>query len=416
MQGSELITIEPRQEEPNPQQGMSSGQAVLFEQYALFRRVWGWVIGAATFVTIGVAYLFFFVIPVQYAGISRAVPPNKQGTPLDNVIGGVASTLKDFGLSKLVGKSGSESGYSRSVILTSNRLYDSLIRTYDLFKVYDIPRDRYDLAYNEIRSNMVVAVEEEGPISVTVYDEDPKQAAAMANDVIRFANSIARDMNRRETEPISRYMEEQLKHKHAEQAAIEVELSAFLKKNKLFDPEAQAPSISTGLIEAEASVSVQRQLAEYFRSYLGADDPQTLRAESLLKQAQGELTRMQQGKGSGPATDNLPSTAVEYVRLKSSYEANLKYLALVEPMYQQSKFDEMRDIPILIPFDMSRVPVLKARPKRSVILASAFVGSLLIAYLAIAIISYWRNFKRRFKEYSGGGVTVSRSTPSDRGA
>ncbi len=400
--GSDEIVLQPE---------ITSGQAVLFEQYSLFRAVWGWVFAAATLVTLCVAYFYFFVIPVQYAGIARAVPPNKQGTPLDNVIGGVASTLKDFGLSKLVGKSGTESGYSRSVILSSNRLYDSLIRVYDLFSAYGIPRNRYDLAYAELRSNMLVAVEEEGPISVTVYDVDPKRAASMANDVIRFANSIARDMNRRETEPITHYMEEQLKHKHAEQSDIEAELSAFLKKNKLFDPEAQAPAISTGLIEAEASVSAQRQLAEYFRSYLGADDPQTIRAEALLKQAQSELTRMQQGKGSGPSIDNLPSTAVEYVRLKSSYEANLKYLALVEPMYQQSKFDEMRDIPILIEFDMSHVPIQKARPKRSLILASAFIGSLLIAYLVIATVAYWRNFKRRFAEYDTGAMPATSSDP-----
>ena len=86
--------------------GISSGHAILFEQYSLLRRTWLWVLAISLVATLVVgAYVYMFIQP-EFMGTVLALPPNKVGTPLDNILGGVASSLKDFGLSRLVGKSG----------------------------------------------------------------------------------------------------------------------------------------------------------------------------------------------------------------------------------------------------------------------------------------------------------------------
>ncbi len=382
---------------------VTTGDIILFEQYSLLRRTWMWVLIAAVLVAGGVGAYYFLAVPVQYSSVVRLLPPNKSGTPLDNLIGGVASTLKDFGLSRLVGKGATASGYSASVILTSQPLYDSLIRAFDLHREYDIPTNRRDRLYDEIAGNIDVRIEDEGPVSITVFDTSPRTAARMADSVVRYTNSIAQDLNRRETEPISRYIGRQLAAKREEQERIQRELSAFLVRNRLFDPEGQTPAIGQAILDAETNLKVRREVHAFYRSNLGEEDPLTLQAAGQLKVAEQEAARLRSGAGgvvSGPNLEQLPGNSVEYARLRVDYEGVVKYLAILEPMYEQSKFDELRTIPVFNVLDPPQVPVKKARPKRSIIIASSFVATVLLGYLFIFVSAYWRSFTRRYNSYA----------------
>lgn len=382
---------------------IDSGQIILFEQYRLFRRIRWWILAAAAIVTAAVGVLYFTVIPVQYASVVRVLPPNKSGTPLDNLLGGVASTLKDFGLSRLVSKGSGASGYAPSIVFTSRALYDSLIPVFDLFTVYDIPRDRVDLVYAELESNIEMTLDDDGPVTITVYDVQPRRAAAIADSVIRFTNQIAQDLNRRETEPITFYIGRQLELKRGEKQNLEMRLSKFMARNRLFDPEGQAPAISTAIFEAEAELSARREAYEIMKQRLGEADPMTIQASVQLGLARERAARLRKGEGgivAGPRLDSLPASSVEYAQLRLGYEALVKYLAILEPMYEQSRFDEIRNIPVFNVLDPPRVPVKKARPMRSVILASTFLGTLLLGYAIIGIAAYMRSFKRRYDAYA----------------
>lgn len=388
---------------------LPEGQVILFEQFTLVRRTWKWVLLVALLVTAAVGAYVYLVMPVEYLASVRALPPNKSGTPLDNLVGGISNTLKDFGLSRLVGKGGAEAGYSKSVLITSQPLFDSLIAKYDLYKVYDIPKNRYDLMYQAIGSNINVDISPEGPITVEVYDRNPERAAAMANDVIRYTNELARDINRRESEPLTKYVGDRYLQARDAQMKLGVELRKFMQKSKIVDPEAQAEVMSSAVMDAETDVAVARTRLEILQTALGKEDPKTIEAEALLRQAESRSQRLAAGRAgtlSGPSINNLPETTVEYLRLRQDYEVNAKVLALLEPMYEQSKYEEMRDIPVLNVLDEARVPPVKARPKRSIILASTFVGAFLIGYVLIALVAYWKSFMKRYRRYSVSEVAM----------
>ncbi|MBS1913540.1 MAG: hypothetical protein JST22_16250 [Bacteroidetes bacterium] len=385
------------------QSGLPEGQVILFEQFRMFKRTWKLVLAIAIVATAGVAVYVFGYMPVEYMAVVRALPPNKSGTPLDNIIGGISTSLKDFGLSKLVGKAGSDNGYSRSVLITSQPLFDSLISHYDLFTVYGIPKGRYDKVYKKMAENINVDISPEGPISVEVYDENPERAAKMANDVIFFTNMLSRELNRRESEPLTKYIGARYEQTRDDQEKLGAELRQFMAKSKLYDPESQAKIIGTAVTEAEGDVAAKRTLVEVYRKALGEDDPRTIQAKTLLEQAEAQSRRLAAGHAgvlNGPSVENLPASTVEYLRLRQDYEVNAKVLALLEPMYEQAKYDELRDIPVLNVLDPARVPPEKARPKRSIILASAFIGTIIVAYLIIAIVAYIRSFLQRYRAYN----------------
>ena len=82
----------------------TKGEQILFEQYSIILKTWKLVLLISVLSTIATAYYVINVMPIEFMAQVVALPPNKSGTPLDNLLGGLSSSLKDFGLSKLVGK------------------------------------------------------------------------------------------------------------------------------------------------------------------------------------------------------------------------------------------------------------------------------------------------------------------------
>ena len=379
------------------------GQAVLFEQYALLRRSWKWVLLVSILAAAGAGAYTIFFVPKEYKATIRIVPPNKAGSPLDNIIGGLSSSLKDFGLGKLVGGKTGESGYSRVALLFSRSMVDSLMAKYDLYADYDIDRARPDRLREAIRDNIDIEVDTEGPIDISVYDRDPKRAAQMTSDIVAFADNFSRELNRRETEPISRTIGRRYDQVRSEQEDVTARLRTFMKNNKIFDVENQGSIVGEALYTAEAEVRAQRILVESLAATLGEQDARVVEARQVLARIESEARKLAAGRGSiieGPSISEAPSAAVDAIKLQTAYEINAKVLALLQPMYEQSVLDQNREIPIFHVVDAPTVPLQKARPRYSLVIAGAFLGAWLICYVVIALISYAKAFNRRYRAYA----------------
>ncbi|MCE2502603.1 MAG: hypothetical protein J4G05_00855 [Chlorobi bacterium] len=376
------------------------GQIILFEQYRLLRRTWWWVLILALIVSAGVWYYVNNHVTPEFRATAVSVPPRKSGTPLDNLLGDFSSGLKSISISKLIGRKSSESGYTTFSILTSDAIKDSLIDAYDLYQVYEIPEGRRDLVYGALDGHLELENDLEGPIIVSIYDTDPERAANMANDLIRFTNSMLVELNRVETEPISQFIAgryEELQKNHDEVAA---KMREFMHRTNIYEPESQLTATATALIEARVHESTQRALVNMLEHMLGADDPAVTQQKALLKQYQREQKRLEAGRaGVGPSVSSLPEGLIEYAKLRQDYEVSAELMAIVEPMYQQTLFDEQRDIPQLLFVHEATPPAVKARPKPSLALLSAFFGTLLISYVIIAFTAFFRSFNRRYRVY-----------------
>lgn len=78
-------------------------------------------------------------------------------------------------------------------ILTSSIVRDSILRRFKLFTHYKIdPQDPYKLnsLYEKFNSNVAIDRTRFNSISITVYDTDPKLAAAICNGIIETADEV----------------------------------------------------------------------------------------------------------------------------------------------------------------------------------------------------------------------------------
>ncbi|MCB0711543.1 MAG: hypothetical protein KDD67_04345 [Ignavibacteriae bacterium] len=376
------------------------GQIILFEQYRLIRRTWWWVLLLAILVSAATWYYVTWNIEPEFMATAVSVPPRKSGTPLDNLIGDVGGGLKSFSLSKLIGKRGVESGYTTFSVMTSDAVKDSLVAKYNLYDLYEVPRSDYPKVLGELDSRMEFENDLEGPISVSIYDTDPERAASMANDVIRYTNGFLQELNRQETEPITKFIEKRYDQLKAEQGSLAAKMQEYMARTSIYEPESQLSATATALIEARVNESSQRAVVNMMEQMLGADDPGVAQQKTMLRELEAERRRLEGGTaGVGPSVNALPSALVEYAKLKQDYEVNAQLVAIVEPMYQQTIFDEQRDIPQLLFLHEATPPVKKARPRRSIALASAFLGTIIISYLMIAFVAWSRSLNERYRAY-----------------
>lgn len=400
------------------------GQALLFEQFGLIRRTWYWVLLAAAVASAGVFFYVTTYVEAEYLAVADVVPPRKSSTPLDNLLGDVGSGLKSLSISKLIGRRSDESGYSTFSVLTSTPVLDSLIVEHNLADVYDLPPERHDLILATLSGMISFDASLEGPITVAVYDTDPQRAAAMANDAVRFANSLLRDLNRRETEPITAFISERYDRLSNEREAAGSKLESFMSRTNLFEPELQLPAAAQALIDARVEEGSLRTQLSVLEQTLGSADPMVKQQQALLDQAIAERRKLERGgAGVGPSVSTMSTDLMEYTRLRSEYEVASELLAVIEPMVEQAEFDETRDIPQLILLHEAAPPVEKARPRRGLAVISTFLGTMVLAYLVIALVAFFRSFSARYARYresvdtSGSDISAPGSDhdPSDRG-
>jgi hypothetical protein len=391
---------------------LPDGQVILFEQFTILRNSWKWVVLVSLLVTGAVGFYVVTMVPQEFLGVAVALPPNKTGTPLDNLMGGISSSLKDAGLSKLVGGRSGSSGYSQTVLMTSRALLDSLLERYDLYSEYQIPRDRPDIMHDILAGKIEIDISAEGPITVNVFDQDPKRAAAMANDVVIFTNSIARDLNRRETEPIAGYLRNRYDYYKNRQDSLGARLQLFMSKNKIYDPVKQGAQMGEAQALAESQVAAARSKLTIMESTLGPEDPQVVLQRNILNEAIKRSQQLAAGNSGSLSTmplANAPAAAREFALLSVELESNSRTLALIEPMYETANFDIVRDIPVLQLLDPALPAAKKARPRYTIAVAVTFFGTFVLCYVVIALLSYYRSFKRRYLHYTNGYMVPTRT-------
>ncbi len=138
---------------------------------------------------------------------------------------------------------------------------------------------------------------------------------------------------------------------------------------------------------------------------LGPDDPRVAFERQLLAEAEKRSRALAAGTGGalgGMAISDAPAAAREFAQIQVAYETNARKLAIVEPMFETAQFDEVRNIPVLQVLDPAIPSPKKARPRYSIVIAATLLGSIILCYVIIAILSYYRAFRRRYLHYSNG--------------
>ncbi|MFN9777065.1 MAG: GNVR domain-containing protein [Candidatus Kapaibacterium sp.] len=339
-------------------------------------------------------------LPNIYTATVSAVPPRKTSSTLDAAMSSVSSTLREFGLTKIGGKKGES--FDFMVLLQSRQVQDSLIAKFALASVYELPDTSMAKIREELSDRFVVNLEAEGNYTVSIDDTDPKRAAEMANYVVSEANELSARLDKSETEVLYRQYQLKIEATDRQIAEVRDSISRYGRMNKLFSPADQAKAAATALAELKSQKMKAQVAASILEATYGKDDPMTQQQNTIVRELQAKEIEAEGGSGFlGTASlSNAAGTALPYVRMTAELEALIKLKAFLLPSFEQVKLDLNKLSPSLYIVDEAQAPDKKSRPKRSLIVLGATLGTFFLGCLIVLVHARLRSLRRELNRVS----------------
>mgnify|MGYP002336025466 CR=1 FL=1 len=364
----------------------------------LFRFKW-LVLGLSAVATIG-AYIYARTLPEYFKATINCVPPSPDAGGLGGALGGISSTLKDIGLSKISGKSGES--YEFIAILFTRTIRDSMINRYDLIKEYELEGEPMNDVRSALEENLEVNFHAEGNYEISVWDRDPQKAVEMCNSFVSYANEITSRIQRQEAEKSAFYLEQRLTMMDSVLNALTDSLGRYSREYRLFSPLDQATASASALAESKSELLKQETILGMLEQNYGATDPQVRNSRELVRQLreQYERAQTQPGFAGNFALTDAAGVGAAYMRIYADFEAHTKLKAFLLPSLEQAKLDMHKSAPSLLVVDTPVMPEKRDRPKRVFIAIGAGLGIAILTLLILLLKRGWKSMMGKTSEPS----------------
>lgn len=246
-------------------------------------------------------------------------------------------------------------------VLQSSRLKDRLIRNFNLMKHYDIdPESSYPLTTlgKKYDDNIHFSRTRYLSIEIEVLDEDPKMAAKIANGIASLYDSIKNEIQAEVAIPAKDIIERAYKAKENEVVGIKQQMREIGQKG-VTNYEEQSRALAEEIYKASASGNTRRL--------------QQLMDEQKL----------------------LVSLGGEEMALKESLVLELDKLSDVGNRYKKAEIDVKESLTNKFTVSSASAAEKKSYPIRWLVVFVSLVTSLLMAILAIVILTKVKELKSK---------------------
>lgn len=360
-----------------------------------------WVIFLVCLVAlIGSSIYAFYFAEVQYKSTVNLVPPKSQGDAFDNIMTSMGSTLKNIGLGSLGSKGGGD--YEYMVILESRTVIDSIIKKYNLAKVYDIPEKKASEVRDAFTSNLALEYSKDGNYLISVWDKDKNRAAAIANDYAAIANAKSTQIAQSEAFYSVEYLEKRVNSLNESLKLTSDTLAKFSAKYKIFDIQEQAKGYASIISDLKSSKFMYELMYDINKEKYGDNDYQSKDIADIISTLNSKINQTENVPGAIGNFDmnNATDIGLEYARLFTEFETYSKVKAFLVPTLEKSKLDLNKNTNNLFVVDKAIPADKKDRPKRSLIVLGAGFGAFILSIFFIIVFHRTRNLLKSVKEFS----------------
>ncbi len=357
------------------------------------------------FLTITVRYrwfLFWFVLIITAASISFALLSPKwykstasvlpaENTDFLSAFSGISSLVKNFSPSKgLAALTGNTEFDKYMAILKSSTMIDDVVNNFDLRAEYNMKTGYYDKVVKMFLSNLELTVQDEGDLTITVYDKSPQRAADIANYMIAKLNEINSRLSITNAKSNRQFIEKRYLQNINDISNLEDEMKDFQQKYGVVavPQQIEATIKEMSVIYGELA---QKEIAyNVIKRTYGANNQLAANAGIEVQEIQKKISSLNTGSDNSQKDINLlipfkkaPELAYKYLKIYKDLEIQYKILEFVQPMYEQAKIEEVRNTPSVLILDKAAPADRKSKPKASLYALIAFVVSLLLGFFII---------------------------------
>lgn len=374
--GSQTSNLDPAS---NPQGG-SEDEINLLDLLLVLAKNWKMIIGVP-FVVVVITAIFTLFMPNIYTAKTMILPG-------DDNSGGMMSAMMGQlgGLAALAG--GSLGGASKAdlyiTMMNSEMIEGPIVDRFKLMKLYHAKFRA--TAYKTLdASSTISAGKKDGVITIAVDNEDPKLAAAIANAYVEELGKLAAKLSMTGAGNSRVFLEERLTKAKVDLAAAEDTLKSFQTRNKAVAVTDQAQATLQGVALLRAQLVAQEVQLATLRQIFTDNSQEVKSTKATIANLRGQITRMEGSgsEGSMPGVGAMPKLGQEYMRLMREFKIQETLVELLTKQYEMTKLNEAKDV---VPFQVlqsARVPELKSKPKRSlIVIMSAFASGFLMVLVA----------------------------------
>jgi uncharacterized protein involved in exopolysaccharide biosynthesis len=326
---------------------------------ATWRRI-ALLVSAATLVAAVVAFL----LPPWYRSQASLLPPSEEDAGFS-----LAGLFRGIGVPGVKIPTQATPAEVFVAVLDSRRINEEIVRRFDLRTRY---RKRFmDDALKELRRHRSFKLTQSGTLELAVEDRDRLVASRMASAYIELLDRFNREVRMTKGRRTRLFIEERLSRNGVDLVAAEQKLASYQSRHKTI---ALSPAASSA-VETAARLYAQRTALQV---QLGVVESYTTGASDEEQQIRQQLVQIDRRLA------QIPETGVEMARLLRDVLHYEQLRVLLTAQYEEARINEVRDLPTLEILDPASLPERKARPRRGLLIGSAFLLSLALGVVMAA--------------------------------
>jgi uncharacterized protein involved in exopolysaccharide biosynthesis len=347
------------------------------------------------------ATAYALLAPKWYKSTASVLPAEK--TDLLSTLSGLSNLAKGFSASKgLAALTGANSEADRYMaILMSATITDDVIKKFELRKEYDLEDDYYEKVVKEWKSNFELEIQDEGNLTLTVYDKNPQKAADIANYLVERLNQLNTSLSVTNAKANREFVEKRYFQNIADINNLENSMKEFQQRYGVIAVPEQLEATVKSMSEIYAELYKKEIELNVFKQTYGKDHPLTITSEIEMNEVKKKIEMLNKGTDSSQKDVKLlipfkqaPELGNEYLKIYRNLEIQYKILEFVQPLYEQAKVEEARNTPSVIVLDKAGIADRKAKPKGSLFALIGFVSSLLIGLFIVFFIEMFNRLKK----------------------
>lgn len=264
------------------------------------------------------------------------------------------------------GLSGGGNNELFTTIVYSRTNLEDVINNFGLFEEYG--EESMSETVEALSDNITAGETETGAFEIIVRASSPQKAADIANYIVKKINNSLIQLNIAKSKANRIFLEQRYNDITRNLVLAEDSLTLFQNQSGIMQLEEQARVSLEAYSKIQAEIFSKQIEMDVIKEIYGKNSPNLRTVELTLTELKKQFNKIMQGeseKGLILPLKQMPQKSMEYIRYYRNVEIYNKMLEFIVPLYEQARFDEQKDTPILQIIDKA-VPIKKkAYPPRT---------------------------------------------------
>jgi uncharacterized protein involved in exopolysaccharide biosynthesis len=281
-------------------------------------------------------------------------------------------------------------------MLRSRTIAEAVIDSFNLGEQYGTTT-KYE-TYLALMEHTRIEVTVEGLVGISVEDRDPEMSAKLTNAFVAELDRLNRSIASQRAVQNREFIRERVNQVSTQMDSARAEFERFQMKNRAIDFDEQtrltieqAISLKVTLAQLDIDIKMNEQV-------LGKDNPELIERRRRRDLVQQQLDQLEHG-GTDSSFFSMPLAAVpslkgEYEILYSRVQVSERLYTILLEQLEQAKLQENEDIPTISVLDHARVPDIRSRPQRTIIVGASAGGAFVLAVLLALVLEYFSRMRQ----------------------